>query len=68
MKQSLHYKLLFLFVWVAFASYGQEAAVKDTSYWKSGAGLALAFDQLLNINPRQGAAQDRLGFGGGVNV
>lgn len=68
MKQTLRYKLLFLFVWVAFASYGQEAAVKDTSYWKSGAGLALAFDQLLNINPRQGAAQDRLGFGGGINV
>lgn len=47
----------------------QEAtAGKDTSYWKRGAGFALAFDQLLNINPRQGAAQDRLGFGGGINV
>jgi hypothetical protein len=67
MKKQLLYTALF--VWSTAVLWGQEsAASKDTSYWKRGAGFALAFDQLLNINPRQGAAQDRLGFGGGINV
>lgn len=63
----LFYPLLLLFILFSGSSFGQEVA-KDTSYWKRGAGFALAFDQLLNINPRQGAAQDRLGFGGGINA
>lgn len=66
MKQSLLPLFLLCFLF-SNAAFGQEAP-KDTSYWKSGAGFALAFDQLLNINPRQGSAQDRLGFGGGINV
>lgn len=35
--------------------------------WTSGAGLGLDFAQLLQINPRQGAGQNRIGFGGAVN-
>jgi len=35
--------------------------------WTSGAGLGLDFAQLLQINPRQGAGQNRDGFGGAVN-
>ena len=36
---------------------------RDTS-WTFGAGLGLDFAQLLQINPKQGAGQNRLGFGG----
>lgn len=35
--------------------------------WTSGAGLGLDFAQLLQINPRQGAGQNRVGFGGAAN-
>ncbi|MEM6396780.1 MAG: DUF3078 domain-containing protein [Bacteroidota bacterium] len=36
--------------------------------WTVGAGLGLDFAQLLQINPRQGAGQNRLGFGGALNA
>ncbi len=32
-------------------------------YWEIGAGLGLDFAQLLQMNPRQGAGQNRIGFG-----
>ena len=35
--------------------------------WRSGAGLGLDLTQLLQINPRQGAGQNRLGLGGAFN-
>ena len=35
--------------------------------WEFGAGIGLDLAQLLQINPRQGAGQNRLGFGGAVN-
>jgi Protein of unknown function (DUF3078) len=40
---------------------------KDTSYWTRGAGLGADFAQLLQINPRAGAGQNRLGLGGAIN-
>jgi len=47
-----------------------EKAKKDTlPYgWTLGAGLGFDFAQLLQINPRQGAGQNRLGFGIAVNT
>ena len=46
-----------------------DQAKKDTlPYgWTVGAGLGFDFAQLLQINPRQGAGQNRLGFGVAVN-
>lgn len=35
--------------------------------WDRGASLGLDFSQLLQINPKQGAGQNRLGFGGALN-
>ena len=35
--------------------------------WEFGAGLGLDVAQLLQINPKQGAGQNRLGFGTAVN-
>ncbi|HMQ85935.1 MAG TPA: DUF3078 domain-containing protein [Flavilitoribacter sp.] len=40
---------------------------KPQEGWKTGAGLGLDFAQLLQINPRQGAGQNRLGFGSAFN-
>lgn len=36
--------------------------------WTIGAGLGADFSQLLQINPRQGAGQNRIGFGGAVSA
>ena len=40
---------------------------KEEEGWKKGAGLGLDFAQLLQINPKQGAGQNRVGFGGAFN-
>jgi hypothetical protein len=40
---------------------------KEEEGWKKGAGLGLDFAQLLQINPKQGAGQNRLGIGGAAN-
>lgn len=45
----------------------KEEAPKVEEGWKIGAGLGLDFAQLLQINPKQGAGQNRVGFGGGLN-
>lgn len=35
--------------------------------WRRGAGLGLDMSQLLQINPKVGSGQNRVGFGGAVN-
>ncbi|MCB0652242.1 MAG: DUF3078 domain-containing protein [Saprospiraceae bacterium] len=47
----------------------QDAAEEkqEDPVWKAGAGLGLDFAQLLQINPKQGAGQNRLGIGGAVS-
>ncbi len=35
--------------------------------WTFGAGIGLDFSQLLQINPKQGSGQNRLGFGGATS-
>ena len=35
----------------------------DTTYWQRGASLGLDFSQLFQLNPRQGAGQNRIGAG-----
>ncbi len=60
--------LLCVLAFCAFQlSYGQESVDSlDTApvYWKLGGGLGLDFAQLLQINPRPGAGDNRIGFGG----
>lgn len=41
---------------------------KVKKHWKTGAGVGLDFMQLLQINPRQGAGQNRVGFGSATNI
>lgn len=36
--------------------------------WQFGAGLGMDLSQLLQINPKQGAGQNRLGLGGAANA
>ncbi|MEO0789448.1 MAG: DUF3078 domain-containing protein [Bacteroidota bacterium] len=47
---------------------GQDEEEEIPEGWTVGAGLGLDFAQLLQINPRQGAGQNRLGFGGALNA
>jgi len=58
---------LFLFPMVTLHAQDEEAP-KVQQGWNTGAGIGLDFAQLLQINPRQGAGQNRLGFGGALNV
>jgi hypothetical protein len=41
-----------------------KALKKDSSGWQIGAGLGMDFFQLLQINPKVGAGEDRIQFGG----
>lgn len=43
------------------------ATEEPTKSWESGAGIGLDFAQLLQINPKQGAGQNRVGFGSATN-
>lgn len=44
-----------------------EEKTEEVPAWKMGAGLGLDFAQLLQVNPKQGAGQNRLGIGGAIN-
>ncbi len=46
----------------------EEEAEESKEGWEVGAGLGLDFAQLLQINPRVGAGQNRIGLGGATNV
>lgn len=45
----------------------QDEAEAPKEGWESGAGIGLDFAQLFQLNPKQGAGQNRLGLGGAVN-
>ncbi len=68
-------KLIFTLTLAALVSaiapaYAQDApaAAEPEKAWKTGAGIGLDAAQLLQINPRVGAGQNRLGFGGAINT
>ena len=50
---------------VAFAQDKEKEEIPEG--WRFGVGIGLDFSQLLNINPKQGAAQNRLGLEGALN-
>ncbi len=65
-----NYAILLSFLLLISASLcAQEeaAAEEEEKGWDTGAGMGLDFAQLFQLNPRQGAGQNRLGFGGAVN-
>ena len=72
-------KLFLLFLAFVFVAVGVDAQEKETlkekddlnkldEGWSVGSGFGLNLDQLLVINPRAGAGEDRIGFGGLGNV
>lgn len=75
-KRSLHsLATLFLLLCAAIPMYAQDPAATPAAApappekaWKVGASLGSDFAQLLQINPRPGSGQNRLGFGGAINV
>lgn len=46
----------------------QEAKEEKKLGWETGASIGLDFTQLLQINPKQGAGQNRLGFGSATTL
>jgi hypothetical protein len=64
-----HFMLLLcplLFITGSLAA--QDAEEAPPEGWETGAGIGLDFAQLLQINPRQGAGQNRVGFGSATNL
>lgn len=55
---------LALLAWTPARAQDEEA---EPQGWEFGAGLGFDFAQLLQINPKQGAGQNRLGFGGATS-
>ena len=65
MKNIIFYLCLFR----AVPTFAQEAEADapPPRGWEFGAGIGLDLAQLLQINPKQGAGQNRLGIGGATN-
>jgi len=62
-----HILLLISAAWLFFPYCNAQEAVQEPTPWKRTAGLGFDFAQLLQINPRQGAGQNRLGLSGAIN-
>jgi hypothetical protein len=63
------YTLTLFFICFLLASVNaQDTSVPKDSFWTTGAGIGLDFSQLFQLNPKQGAGQNRLGFGGAINA
>ena len=60
--------LFVLFAFVATTSFAQEADTETETpkKWDQGLGVGLDFAQLLQINPKVGAGENRIGFGGAL--
>lgn len=65
MKTIFHTLFIGLLLMLPFTSAIAQDAPADAPKvgWESGASLGLDFAQLLQINPKQGAGQNRVGFG-----
>ena len=63
------YLLAFTFFCFSATAWSQEEVVADTAKaWEVGAGIGADLSQLFQLNPRQGAGQNKIGFGGAVNI
>ncbi len=59
--------VLLLLLYSSSPVYAQKEKEEIPEGWRFGVGIGLDVSQLLNINPRQGAAQNRLGLEGAFN-
>lgn len=46
----------------------QEETAEDNSAWEAGASFGVDFSQLFQLNPRQGAGQNRIGAGTAISI
>ena len=62
----------FLFCGSATLTYAQDAPAEEEEVrpdgWEKGAGLGVDLGQLLQFNPRIGAGENRIGFGGNLTA
>ncbi len=71
MNKYFYSLIVFAFLFVANVNplQAQEEEKKEVEQgWKSGAGIGLDFAQLFQLNPKQGAGLNRVGFGGATNI
>jgi hypothetical protein len=70
MKNKLIFLLPAMLLFAAATAFAQEEKADSLppKPWKRTAGLGLDFAQLFQLNPRQGAGQNRIGVGGAVNM
>ncbi|MEO1434303.1 MAG: DUF3078 domain-containing protein [Bacteroidota bacterium] len=67
--KKLYYLFLAAFLMVSFSVNGQDEAPKEeVPTWLVGGGIGLNIDQLLIIQPRAGAGENKIGFGGLGNI
>ena len=59
--------LFFILLLTTFSLSAQKKGEEIPEGWRFGAGLGFDIGQLLQINPKQGAGQNKLGFGSAVN-
>ncbi|WP_116125558.1 DUF3078 domain-containing protein [Lewinella sp. IMCC34183] len=63
--KSVPYLLFFFFLTTALSAQQEKKEIPEG--WRFGAGIGFDITQLLQINPKQGAGQNRLGFGSAIN-
>ena len=65
-------KLLLLLLAIALCTtviaQDEEEKKEPVIGWETGAGLGFDLSQLLQINPKQGAGQNRIGLGGALSI
>ena len=59
--------LIFIALSFNFSLLASDTTSVDTIGWTVGAGIGSEFTQLLHINPKIGAGQNKIGLGGAVN-
>ncbi|MDX1940482.1 MAG: DUF3078 domain-containing protein [Saprospiraceae bacterium] len=64
-----YFTLTIALLFVSFFAFAQDttATEEPPKAWQTGAGMGLDFAQLFQLNPRQGAGQNRVGLGGAIN-
>lgn len=71
-KKTLLLSALLIFTGATLFSQTENAAptdaVKKDTFWKIGGDFGLDFNQILFINPRVGSGDNRIGFGGLMNL
>ncbi len=68
MKTTVWITVVLLTIMTQEALQAQEDKTEEKKHWKAGGAVGLDLGQMLFINPKFGAGEDRIGIGGNTNV